>query len=69
MRILFIWFFFLGWGLLADVFGCEFLGNLQGGGGFVINAIEESVKYFITLSTKVADYRWRIVDGVEKKLH
>jgi hypothetical protein len=49
-----IWFF-LGWGLLADVFGCEFLGNLQGGGGFVVNAIKESVKYFLPFSAKVGD--------------
>ena len=46
---------FLGWGLLTDVFACKFLGNLQGGGGFVVNAIKESVKYFLTFSAKIAD--------------
>ena len=50
-----ILFVLSGWGLLADVFGCEFLGNLQGGGGFVVNAIEESVKYFLPFSAKVGD--------------
>lgn len=61
--------FFLGWGLLADVFGCEFLGNLQGGGGFVVNAIEEGIKNFLTLAAKLSDWRWSFVVRVKKILY
>lgn len=67
--VVFIWLVFLGWGLLADVFGCEFLGNLQGGGGFVVNAIEEGIKNFLTLAAKLSDWRWSFVVRVKKILY
>jgi hypothetical protein len=66
IRILFIWFFFLGWLLFPDVFGCQLLGNLKCGRSFVVNSIEEGIKNFPASSAKLSDWRWSFIVRIKE---